>query len=226
MDKDRTGKKEQTGTFLTLLIAYVGAFIFYAAGLAPARPARVFLGIDWSQVPVFLLLFTAVLLPALFGPGLDLFSYMSDRVYFLFLILTFFCCVLKYYSGAASRGEMALRLGLLLFIYLLLRIVYRRAFHYGCINKYALRVYILLLTGLSVPCLAAGFGDLGVWQIALILILFFCFFLPLTWAGRTERQETRPVRAVKRISLSLHKSPVPPAVFAFAPYLLADVFFR
>ncbi len=209
----------QTAAFLTLVLAYIGAFAWYAADLAPARPARFFLGVDWSPVPVFLILFTVVLLPALFGPGLDLFSYMNDRVYFLFLILTFLCCVLKYYSGAASRAEMLLRVGLLLILYFFLRVTYRRAFQYGHINKYALRIFTYLLTGLAAPSLAAGFSGMSVWKILLTAALFAFLFVPFFLAGRPAQQESRPVLAVKRLCRALPGSLIPPAVFAFLPFL-------
>ncbi len=220
------GLSSQTRAFLTLVIVYAGAFIYYAAGLFSARPARFFLGIDWSQIPVFLLLFTAVLLPALFDPGLDLFSYMNDRVFSLLLILVFFFCVLKYYSGAASVRDLAARAVVLLFLYALLLARYRLAVFYGHINKYALRIYSFLLTGLAAPYLAAGYSGIALFLLLLPAALFLLCFGPLFLAGRPLSQENRLVFLFKRCCRDLHSSPVPPAAIAFAPYLLAAVLLK
>ncbi|MEE3482111.1 MAG: hypothetical protein VZQ80_09025 [Lachnospiraceae bacterium] len=232
----------QTTSFLTLLAAYAGAFLLVSLGALPAGGGSGAFGIDWAGIPVFLLFLTAVLLPAVLGRDMDLFDIVSDRVFFWLLTLLLLLCVLKYYNRTGtlvSTPFMLVTAAVLLFLYALLRYCYRRAFAYAKINKYALRIIIFALTGLSAPYIAgfsafgmsssstpssaAGFSSLSLFLLLLPAALFILLFVPLFLAGRPARQETALAIAFKSLCRALPESPVPPAVFAFLPFLLADV---
>lgn len=215
----------QTASFLTLLAAYAGAFLLVSLGALPEGGGSGAFGIDWAGIPVFLLFLTVVLLPAVLGRDMDLFDIVSDRVFFWFLILLFFLCVVKYYNRTGtlvSTPSMLVTAAVLLFLYALLRYCYRRAYAAAKTNKYALRIIIFMLTGLLAPYLAAGFDGLALWKILLPAALFILLFVPLFLAGRPARQETALAVAFKSLCRALPACPVPPAVFAFLPFLLSD----